>query len=219
MSLMSRSEYIAKWGQTHGGYDANASFLARNWLGFAYTFTRPLIAMRLTPNAITFLGLLISAVALWPAAVGGRWAILTALLFLKSGLFDQLDGAVALMTDSSTKWGAVFDAVCDRISDGVFLVAFWLLGAPVWACVLAGALMMLHEYLRARAAAAGMNEIGVVTVWERPTRVIIAVMFSLAAGIFVGSADIWAREASFAWIVLGVIGLFQLTRVVRKELA
>jgi hypothetical protein len=44
-------------------------------------------------------------------------------------------------------------------------------------------------------------------------------MFSLAAGIFVGSADIWAREASFAWIVLGVIGLFQLTRVVRKQLS
>ncbi|MTA66823.1 MAG: CDP-alcohol phosphatidyltransferase family protein, partial [Actinobacteria bacterium] len=45
MSSMSRSEYIAKWGQTHGGYEANASFLARTWLGFAYTFTRPLIAM------------------------------------------------------------------------------------------------------------------------------------------------------------------------------
>ena len=59
MSSMSRSEYIAKWGQTHGGYDANASLLARTWLGFAYTFTRPLIAMRLTPNAITFLGLVI----------------------------------------------------------------------------------------------------------------------------------------------------------------
>ena len=43
--------------------------------------------------------------------------------------------------------------------------------------------MLLQEYVRARAAAGGMTEVGVVTVWERPTRVIVTAAFLGARGL------------------------------------
>ena len=51
----------------------------------------------------------------------------------------------------------------DRIGELGWLAAFWVAGAPGWLVVAAGAASWLHEYLRARATAGGMAEIGAVT--------------------------------------------------------
>jgi len=85
-------------------------------------------------------------------------------------------------------------------------------------CVGAGALMGLQEYARARAGAAGMAEVGVITVWERPTRVVVTAMFLLGAGIYVGQGAAWATWGAWAWLGLGVVGLAQLLVVVRRRL-
>ncbi len=75
-----------------------------------------------------------------------------------SGLLDSLDGAVAVLTDRATRWGAVLDSVVDRVSDALYLVALWLVGAPAWACVVGRrAAARLQEYARARATAVGMS--------------------------------------------------------------
>ena len=94
-----------------------------------------------------------------------RAVILAAVVVGVSGLLDSIDGAVAVLTDRVTRWGAVLDSVVDRVSDALYLVAFWLVGAPVWMCVVAGVLLFTQEYARARATAIGMDDVGVVTIW------------------------------------------------------
>ena len=75
--------------------------------------------------------------------------------------------------------------------------------------------MLLQEYLRARAAASGMSDVGVVTVWERPTRVIVTAAFLVAAAVL---GDPWPTLGGWAWVGLGVVGFTQLAVVVRRRL-
>ena len=64
--------------------------------------------------------------------------LLAVVLVVVSGLLDGLDGAVAVLTDRATRWGHVLDSLVDRCSDGLYLVALWLVGAPAGVCVAAG---------------------------------------------------------------------------------
>jgi phosphatidylglycerophosphate synthase len=217
--LPDRDGYFTRWAGLHGGYDPRGSWMVRTWLGWSYAVARPLAAARVPPDLVTGLGLLVSLAAVAAAWAGGRWALLAAAVVVLSGLVDNLDGAVAVLTDRASRWGYVLDSVVDRLSDACYVLVLWLLGAPVWLCVLGGGLMGLQEYARARAAAAGMDEVGVVTVWERPTRVITTAMFCLGAGLYVASGDGWATAGAAAWVGLGVVGLVQLLVVVRRRLA
>ncbi len=218
MTVPTRADYLARWSQLHGGYDPSESRLTHLYLTIVYAVARPLAATRVPPDAVTLLGVGLSGVVVWVASLGGRWPILAFALVAVSGLVDSLDGAVAVLTDRVTRWGYVLDSVADRVSDGLYLVALWVLGADVWVCVAAGALMMLQEYARARATAGGLDDIGIVTVWERPTRVIATAMFLLGCGLYPSAADSWAQAGAYAWLVLGVIGLTQLLAMVRRRL-
>jgi CDP-diacylglycerol--glycerol-3-phosphate 3-phosphatidyltransferase len=209
------STYLDGWQALHGGYDPRGNRLVRWWLSLSYAVARPLATRRVSPDLVTLFALLLAAAAVGPAAAGEWWLLLAAALVVLSGLLDNVDGAVALLTGRATPWGAVVDAVTDRIADLLFLVALLLAGAPALACALGGALMFLPEYLRARAAAAGMTEVGVVTVWERPTRVIVTAAF-LVAGAVVG--DPWPALGAWTWVALGAVGLVQLAVVVRRRL-
>jgi CDP-diacylglycerol--glycerol-3-phosphate 3-phosphatidyltransferase len=61
-----------------------------------------------------------------------------------------------------------------------------------------------------------MTEVGVVTVWERPTRVIVTSAFLASAAVL---GDPWATLGGAAWVGLGTVGLVQLLLVVRRRLA
>ena len=112
----------------------------------------------------------------------------------------------------------MLDSVVDRVSDALYLVAFWLVGAPAWVCVVAGVLLFTQEYARARATAIGMDDVGVVTIGERPTRVIVVAMFLLAAGIYPTAATTWATAGAAASLAIGAVALGQLLVVVRRRL-
>jgi len=154
----------------------------------------------------------------WLCWLGDRWVLLAAVVVGASGVLDSVDGAVAVLTDRVTTWGAVLDSVVDRVSDVLYLVALWLVGAPAWACVTAGVLVFTLEYTRARATAVGLSDVGIVTVGERPTRVIVVAMFLLGAGIYVGSASWWASRGAYASAGIGAVALVQLLVVVRRRL-
>ncbi len=213
--LTRREEYLDEWQRLHGGYDPRSNALVHRWLTGSYAMARPLAAAGTPPDLVTGTGVLVAVTALWPAAEGGRWLALAALLVVLSGLLDSLDGAVAVLTGRATAWGAVLDSVADRVGDLAFVLALLLAGADPATCAAGAALMLLLEYLRARAGVAGMSEVGVVTVWERPTRVIVTSAF-LAAGAALG--DPWPDLGAAAWAGLGIVGLVQLGRVVRRRL-
>ena len=213
---MDRDAYFARWAALHGGYRPESNRLVRLWLTWTYVAAQPLARTRVPPDVVTVLGLVVSGAAAWLAAAGDEWWLLAAaLVIVLSGLADNLDGAVAVLTDRATRWGAVLDALADRGSDLLYLVALWQAGAEEWACVVGGVLMLLQEYARARAAAAGMSEVGVVTVWERPTRVIVTAAFLASASAL---GDPWPTLGALVWVGLGVVGLVQLLVVVRRQL-
>ena len=188
------------------------------WLRLAYRFAVPLVRLHVGPDAVTVLGLLVAVAVVLPASAGGRWPLVGVLLVVASGLLDSLDGAVAVLSGRTTRWGFVLDSLCDRVSDAAYAVALALAGGSWPLALLGAALALLHEYARARAAVAGMPEIGVVTLSERPTRIIVTAMFLLGAGLYPASAGRWATAGTAAWAVLGLVGLAQLLVVVRRRL-
>jgi CDP-diacylglycerol--glycerol-3-phosphate 3-phosphatidyltransferase len=192
--------------------------LVRRWLGLVYAFARPLAAVGTPPAAVTAAAAGLPLLALPPAAAGGRWVLLAAVAVAASGLLDSIDGAVAILRGKVSAAGFVLDSVADRVADGLYLIALWLLGAPGWLAVSAGAATCLLEYTRARAGNAGFGEIGVVTVGERPTRVIITVAGLVAAGVLPAFRHPVAVAAAVATLSVATIGLGQLTVVLRRYL-
>jgi phosphatidylglycerophosphate synthase len=216
-ALPTQAEYFDRWSALHGGYDPRGSRWVRPWLSLVYRAARPLAAARVAPDAVTAAGALVSGTAVAAAALGGRWLVVAALTVVLSGLLDNLDGAVAVLTGRTSAWGYVLDSVVDRVSDGLYLAALWVAGAPGVVCVAAGGLTLLQEYARARAGVAGMTEVGVVTVWERPSRVIVTALFLLGAGTYADAGG-WSGAGALAWLTLAAVGCGQLAVAVRRRL-
>ena len=215
-----RDAYLAAWARTHGGYDpATGGALVRGWLGFSYRLARPLAAAAVPPSVLTGLAAALPVLAVPAAAAGGHWPLLAVLTVAVSGLLDSLDGAVAILRARVSAAGFVLDSVADRVADGLFLLALWALGAPGWLAVAAGAGVVLLEYTRARAAGAGFGEIGIVTVGERPTRVLVTAAGLLVAGVLPGWRGVAAVLATAGELAVTVIGLGQLTVVLHRLLS
>jgi CDP-diacylglycerol--glycerol-3-phosphate 3-phosphatidyltransferase len=209
--------YLARWQDLHGT-DPRASRLVHAWLRGSYVAARPLARWGVTPNALTAVGVLLAVGVVPLAAAGGHWPLLAVPVVVGSGLVDSLDGAVAVLSGRASRWGALADALADRVSDCAYLVALWLLGAPGWLVVAAGALTFLHEYARARAGGLGLADAATITVAERPTRVVGATMFLLAAGAYPSASVTWTSVGAAFGVVVGVVGLLQLLPTLRRRL-
>ncbi|BCJ45386.1 hypothetical protein GCM10010168_86550 [Actinoplanes ianthinogenes] len=208
---MNWDEYATAWSGLHGGFDPRrASPVVRGWVRTAYRIGAWLSSHRVSPMAVTTFGLLLCVAVPLVAPLS---LLAAALLVVLAALADGLDGAVAVVSDRVTKTGFVYDSMADRLGEAAWLTAFWLVGAPGWLVVVAGAASWLHEYLRARATAAGMSEIGAVTVAERPTRVLVAGLG--LAGLAVVALP-WVPPA--LWAALQFAGLVQLWIAVRRAL-
>jgi CDP-diacylglycerol--glycerol-3-phosphate 3-phosphatidyltransferase len=109
--------------------------------------------------------------------------------------------------------------VADRVADAAQVVALWALGAPGWLCLAAGGGCGLQEYARARVGAAGMPEVGMLTVFERPTRILLAAFLLVACGVLTASAAAVATAGAAVWTVLSAAALAQLLRSARRHLA
>ena len=214
---MERAEYLQRWSALHG--EVPPVGVVGGWLRLSHAVARPLAAAGIRPNLVTMAGLGLAGLMLLPAAGGGRWPLLAVVMIVLAGLLDSLDGAVAVLSDRVSRGGAVLDATCDRLADICFVCALWLAGAPSAWCVIGGAVALLHEQLRATARAGGMRDVGVVTVSERPTRVIVTAAFLLGAGLYPARAGDWATAGAIAWTAVGIVGFVQLALVVRRRLA
>nr|WP_300607555.1 CDP-alcohol phosphatidyltransferase family protein [Methanohalophilus sp.] len=144
----------------------------------------------LSPNVITVLGLVVSAIAALMFARGEL--VLGGILLLLSGIFDVLDGAVARASNFTTPFGGVLDSVCDRYADALIFAGIIyglvsgsikssLFGADLWLwCIFAMIGSFMVSYTRARAEAAGSGVLN-VGIAERSERMIL-----LMIGAFTG---------------------------------
>ncbi len=210
---MTRTQYFERWATLHGGLDPRTSIPVQLWLTVTYGLARPLALMRLSPNAVTLLGMLVAlTVPYW--VVQDRW-FLAGCVALAAGVIDNLDGAVAIMTGKSSDFGYVLDSVADRVGDVALLVALGLAATTHWPAVVAAFLSFLQEYTRARAYAVGFTEIGVISLSERPTRVLISGMFLIAAAV---AGPFWADLGGWVALVVSVLGFSQVMWAVRSRL-
>lgn len=213
-----REGHRQRWQARHGGHDPRGSVWLRGWLTLTYWSARPLARAGVHPHVLTAASVWLVAVAALPAAAGRAWWLLAGALVAASGMLDALDGAVAALTDRSTRAGYVLDSLADRVGDLGALALVAATGGPPWLAVACGALFLLHEYTRARAAGAGAGEVVAVTVDERAHRVIVLALTLLVAGAVPDAAA--AVAATGLWLMLGlaVIGLAQLGVGVGRQL-
>ena len=84
-----------------------------------------LIALGLTPNKVTTIGLILNIGVAVIFILGGEYGDRSDLsyigwggaMILFAGLFDMLDGQVARLGKMSSKFGALYDSVLDRYSE------------------------------------------------------------------------------------------------------
>ena len=212
-------EYYDGWSEGHGGYDPRSSVWTRGWLRGVHRLAAPLARSGVAPDALTLAGVWVALLLLPPAAAGERWPLLAVPLVVVSGVVDNLDGAVAVLRGRVTRFGAVVDSLADRAADVVYLLALGLLGAPGELVAATAAVLVAQEYARARAGQVGMEEVGVVTPAERPTRVIVVAFTLAGCGVLPASASLLAGLGTAVLLALQTVGLVQVLRAARRALA
>jgi phosphatidylglycerophosphate synthase len=214
-----RDGYLAEWQRLHGGFDPRtASVWVRGWLTVVHRVAAPMARRGVQPDVVTLASLWLALAVLVPAAAGGRWPLVAALLLVASGLSDALDGCVAVLERRTSRWGYLLDSLVDRLSDVALLVAVVLVGAPVGLAVAAGVLLFMLEYTRARAGNAGGDDVGRVTLGERPVRLILLAGTLLAAGALPQHAELVTGVGTAVLAGVVAVGLGQLLVAVRRDL-
>lgn len=190
----------------------------RGWLRIVVGVARPVAALRISPTAVTAAGVVLAGIAIWPASGGDRWPLLAAALAGLSGIADGIDGAVAVLLERVSRRGALADAVADRLSDAAYAAVLWRLGAPAGLALAWVALVWLAEYVRARTEGLLAAPFDVVTVGERPTRILVAFFTGLGCGVLPGRSTGVAVVGAAVGVLAALIGLAQLTRALRTRL-
>lgn len=180
-----------------------------------------LIESRLTPNAISMIGLLGNLIA--AVLVTQRLFFLAGIAFILGSVMDTLDGRYSRMSGKGTLFGAFLDSTLDRIEEGIVLAAvagyFAAEGEDFAAamCVVAVLGSLMVSYTRARAEALGVEcKVGIAT---RPVRVVIlsiGLLFAKGAGI--GDFSLLA-PAVYVIAALTIFTTFQRVWHVRNELS
>ena len=160
---MKRSDYFARWSELHGG--ADVSGVVKGWLIISYALAKPLVKVKVSANVLSLFGV-VAAVFTYTEA-NHYYSIAILALSLIS---DGIDGTVAILSNTASKRGAMLDAICDRVGEAFWALAFYKLGAPAWIVGSAWVFAFTQEYCRARIAGLGDYRIDVVTIAERPVR-------------------------------------------------
>jgi len=117
--------------------------------------------LHISANIITVVGFVVVVGA--AVLIATRHLVWAGVVMLCGSLLDGLDGAVARLSGSAGRFGAMLDSVLDRLSEGVILVALVYItagdGNP-WVAALAGGTLLMSlmvSYARARAEGLGIS--------------------------------------------------------------
>lgn len=173
---------------------------ASGWL--LWKIVRGLALTRISPNMLTFVGLLINVVAAFffgyaRAENADRMFLYAGLVIIGAGIFDMVDGRVARATNQVSVFGAFFDSVMDRYSDvAIFfgLLVYYARGNRFKYVVLVAFVMtasVMISYARARAEALiGQCKVGFM---ERPERIVLVILGALF--------NRWGAMAPALWVL------------------
>ena len=134
----------------------------------------------MTPNVLTTLGLVLTALATHQVLLGA--VVLGGWLLVAGGLMDTFDGAVARASGRSTPFGSFYDSVSDRICDGIILGGLaWVVRDQPRLFLLAAVALVAAEvtsYVRAKAEAIDLEcGVGVLERAERAVLLIFGLVF------------------------------------------
>jgi CDP-diacylglycerol---glycerol-3-phosphate 3-phosphatidyltransferase len=165
---------------------------------------RLLSRLRINPNILTFIGVLIS---FWAALEFGyarenSQFYKGGLIIILAGLFDMLDGEVARVSRKATQFGAFYDSVIDRYSDVIILqglMVYYARKQMLGYVVLVGVVFLgavMTSYVRARAESLIPScKIGFM---ERPERIVLLIIGGLSGRM---EAVLWILAVLGNWTV------------------
>lgn len=117
-----------EWASFEASYKGVTDVVTKYaWPRIAFPITRILARMSITPNQVTFVGLLLSIATLalfWNGLF--LWGLLCAWIM---ALLDTVDGKLARVTLTASKWGNVFDHGIDIVAPPLWWLAWWF-GLP-----------------------------------------------------------------------------------------
>jgi CDP-diacylglycerol--glycerol-3-phosphate 3-phosphatidyltransferase len=156
------------------------------------------VALRIHPNILTFVGVLINT---WAAVHLANGQFVTAgFIMIVANIFDFIDGKVAQQAGLISQFGGFWDSVIDRFSDiALFIGPIYLyssMGRTDYALVASLAMMfaLMTSYTRARAESLiAKCKVGFM---ERPERIVLFMI-----GAFTN------RMAAVLWVIL-VLSIF-----------
>src|SRR5215216_3315859 len=151
------------------------------------------VALGIHPNTLTLIGVLINVAAAW--ALGQDRFLLAGVIMIVANIFDFIDGKVAHITNTVSRFGAFWDSTLDRFSDiALFLGLIYLysnLRRTDYVMVAALGLMFSIMTSYARARAESLIEKCKVGFMERPERIVLFMI-----GAFTN------RMAAVMWVIL-----------------
>jgi archaetidylinositol phosphate synthase len=156
--------------------------------------------IKINPNILTIIGLLISLLSAYMFARGDL--LLGGIFILVSGLADVIDGAVARNHAAETPFGGILDSTVDRFADAFILIGIIYGGSVNWIIgILALHASLSVSYVRARIEVEGIS--GSVGIAERAERLVILVAGAFLS-VIIGSNYFMA----LAVILIMVLGYF-----------
>jgi CDP-diacylglycerol---glycerol-3-phosphate 3-phosphatidyltransferase len=156
------------------------------------------VRLRIHPNTLTFIGVLINVAAAWALALGKF--VTAGVIMVIANIFDFIDGKVAHESQAVSAFGGFWDSVIDRFSDiSLFIGLIFLysnLHRTDYVMVTALAMMfaIMTSYTRARAES--IIKKCKVGFMERPERIVLFMI-----GAFTN------RMAAVMWVIL-VLSIF-----------
>ena len=143
-----------------------------------------LARLGLTPNAVTVLGFLMTVAVAVVLATGHTQ--LAGVLLIGTLAFDAVDGTLARLMGTASRFGAFLDSTLDRWAEVVLYGALvWLFlengqDTGVLLAVAALATSLMVSYTRARAEGVGLQcKEGLLTRFERMVILIAGLIFNL----------------------------------------
>ncbi len=137
---------------------------ARHW-HLSRSLARLLADLRVSANAISIAGLAFGISAGVALAATRSFIILAPVLWLAAALFvllrlaaNMLDGMVAVMTNSASRVGELFNEVPDRLSDSAILIGLGFAAGQPSLGFCAAIAAIFTAYIRAVGKAAGTSQ-------------------------------------------------------------